>query len=228
MEQTKQERAPSNHKHPFYQDPHLIGQAPRLTLSLGILLTGIIYFFLPDELTFGPNWVLLAIELVLILPLWIFWMTGHMLSYRTTRNISFILLGFVTVALAIAVIFLIRDLSSFKSGFKLLSTAGLLWTFNILVFAFWYWETDGGGPRKRHEADHKAIDLMFPQQVDGNSGKWAPSFFDYLFVAFTGATAFSPTDTYPLTRRAKVLMMVEGILSLIIVAILVGRVANIF
>ena len=228
MERTKQERAPSNHKQPFFQDPHLIGQAPRLTLSLGILLTGIIYYFLPDELTFGPGWVLLAIEFVLILPLWIFWVTGHTLSYRTTRTVSFILLGFVTGALAIAVIFLITDLSSFKSGFKLLRTAGLLWAFNVLVFAFWYWETDGGGPRKRHEADHKAGDLLFPQQVDGNSGKWAPGFFDYLFVAFTGATAFSPTDTYPLTRRAKVLMMVEGSLSLTIVAILIGRVANIF
>ncbi|HET8841400.1 MAG TPA: hypothetical protein VFN35_08020, partial [Ktedonobacteraceae bacterium] len=72
------------------------------------------------------------------------------------------------------------------------------------------------------------IDFMFPQQTDGNSGKWAPDFFDYLFVAFTGATAFSPTDTYPLTHKVKALMMVEGMLSLVIVAILVGRVANIF
>ena len=100
--------------------------------------------------------------------------------------------------------------------------------FNILVFAFWYWEIDGGGPRRRHEAGHRAADFLFPQQVEGKSGKWAAGFFDYLFVAFTGATAFSPTDTYPLTRRAKALMMVEAILSLTIVVILIGRVANIF
>ncbi len=228
MEQTKQEQASTNHKRPFLYDPHLIGQAPRLMVTIGILLTGVIYYFLPSELTFGPDWALLAIELVLILPLWIFWVTGHALSYRTTRNMSLILLGFVTVALALSVIFLINDLSSFKSGLKLLRTAGLLWVFNILVFAFWYWEIDGGGPRKRHEANHKAIDLLFPQQVDGNSGQWAPDFFDYLFVAFTGVTAFSPTDTYPLTRLAKALMMIEGILSLTIVAILISRVANIF
>jgi hypothetical protein len=224
----EQEPASSKHKHPFFHDPHLIGQAPRLTVSIAILLTGIIYFFLPEELTLGPDWLLLAIELVLILPLWIFWATGHTLSYRTTRTVSCILLGLVTVALAIAVMFLIIYLPSYKSGFKLLRTAGLLWVFNILVFAFWYWEIDGGGPRKRHEADHKAVDFLFPQQAEGKSAKWAAGFFDYLFVAFTGATAFSPTDTYPLTRRAKALMMVEGILSLTIVVILIGRVANIF
>jgi hypothetical protein len=228
MEQTKQEQAASNHKGPFFHDPHLTGIAPRWTVSIGILLTGVIYYFLPSELTFGPDWALLAIELVLILPLWIFWATGHTLSYRNTRRISFAVLGFVTLGLVLALIFLIIDIPNFKSGFKLLRTAGLLWIFNILVFALRYWDTDGGGPRKRHEADHKTVDLLFPQQLDGNSGKWAPNFFDYLFVAFTGATAFSPTDTYPLTHLAKSLMMIEGCISLIIVAILISRVANIF
>ena len=120
----------------------------------------------------------------------------------------------------------LRHLSAFTSGFKFLRTAALLWLFNILVFALWYWDTDGGGPRKRHEANHKATDLMFPQQANGAS--WAPDFFDYIFVAFTAATAFSPTDTAPLTRLAKTLMMIEGVISLLIVAILISRVANIF
>jgi hypothetical protein len=69
---------------------------------------------------------------------------------------------------------------------------------------------------------------MFPQQAEGKNENWGAGFFDYLFVAFTGATAFSPTDTFPLTRRAKALMMLEGLLSLAIVVILVSRVANIF
>jgi hypothetical protein len=228
VNQTKQEQASSRRTNPFYQDPHLTGIAPRWTVSIGILLTGVIYFFLPSQLTLGPDWALLAIELVLILPLWIFWVTGHTLSYRTTRIFSFVILGFVTVGMVLAVIFLILDLPYLKSGFLLLRTAGLLWAFNVLVFALWYWDTDGGGPRKRHEAKHKAVDLQFPQQADGNSGQWAPDFLDYLFVAFTGATAFSPTDTFPLTHRAKLLMMVEASISLIIVAILISRVANIF
>jgi energy-coupling factor transporter transmembrane protein EcfT len=161
-------------------------------------------------------------------PLWIFWSTGHTLSYPTTRIISFVLLGFVTAGLVLALIFLIHDLTHFKRGFTLLQTAGLLWVFNVLVFALWYWHTDSGGPRKRHETNHKAVDLQFPQQQDGKSGQWGPDFIDYLFVAFTGATAFSPTDTFPLTHRAKLLMMVEGTLSLIILAVLISRVANIF
>ena len=228
MNQTQQEQAASKRTSPFFQDPHLIGLAPRWTVSIGILLTGVIYLFLPSELTLGPDWALLAIELVLISPLWIFWATGHTLSYRTTRIISFVILGFVTVGLGIAVIFLILDLPHLKNGFTLLRTAALLWVFNLLVFTLWYWDTDGGGPRKRHEANHKAEDLQFPQQQDGNSGQWAPDFIDYLFVAFTGATAFSPTDTYPLTHRAKILMMIEASISLIIVAVLISRVANIF
>lgn len=221
MNQTQQEQAASKRTSPFFQDPHLIGIAPRWTVSIGILLTGVIYLFLPSELTLGPDWALLAIELVLISPLWIFWATGHTLSYRTTQIISFVILGFVTVGLGIAVIFLILDLPHLKNGFTLLRTAALLWVFNLLVFTLWYWDTDGGGPRKRHEANHKAEDLQFPQQQDGNSGQWAPDFIDYLFVAFTGATAFSPTDTYPLTHRAKILMMIEASISLIIVAVLI-------
>jgi uncharacterized membrane protein len=226
MNETKQEQALPEAKKPLTQDPHLIGQVPKWTVSVGILLIGVIYYFLPEELTFGPTWVLLVIELAFILPLWIFWATGHILSYKVTRRISFFVLGIVTLALAIGVFLLITHLATFTNGITLLRTAVLLWLFNILVFTLWYWDTDGGGPRKRHEAKHKAADLMFPQQANGAS--WAPDFFDYLFVAFTAATAFSPTDTAPLTPLAKTLMMIEGIISLLIVAVLISRVANIF
>jgi len=211
---------------PFENSPHLAGRIPKWEATIGVLLTGIIYFFLPDELTFGPPWVLLAIEVVLLLPLWIFWLTGHALPFRVTRRSSLVLLGVVTLALAVGVLFLIQHLAAFKSGLRLLQTAALLWTFNVLVFALWYWDTDGGGPRNRHQPDFQPKDLLFPQQA--NHDKWTPEFFDYLFVAFTGATAFSPTDTYPLTRQAKLLMMAEGIISLMLVAIVVSRVANIF
>ncbi len=208
------------------KDFHLIGQAPKWPVSVGFLVIGVIYFFLPSELRVGPNWVLLSIEIIFIMPLWTFWATGHTLSYPTTRRMSLLLLSIVTLVLALSVIFLVTDLAAFTSGLKLLRTAGLLWLLNILVFALWYWDTDGGGPRRRHEAKHKAADFLFPQQANGES--WAPDFFDYLFVSFTGATAFSPTDTYPLTHQAKLMMMVEGSISLIIVAVIISRVANIF
>jgi uncharacterized membrane protein len=99
----------------------------------------------------------------------------------------------------------------------------------VIVFALWYWELDRGGPQRRRQPDHPAPDFLFPQQSGPDVGPpgWSPSFIDYLFVAFTNATAFSPTDTLPLTRRVKVLMMVEAFTSLLMVAVLAARAVNI-
>jgi hypothetical protein len=133
----------------------------------------------------------------------------------------------VTLGLAGSIALLIYTLPGNKQASILLRSAGLLWCSNILVFALWYWEIDGGGPHKRRLSGHKAADLMFPQQVDGNTTDWIATFIDYLFVAFTDATALSPADTYPLTPRAKMLMMVEAIFSLIIIVLLAARAVNI-
>lgn len=208
----------------FYHVPWV----PKLTAIAGLLAIGILYAFLPEKLLIGPNWLLLSIEVVLLLPVVFSWITGHWMPYMATRTLSLIVLGFATLALAISIILLINTLVSITQPGLLLRTAGLLWSCNVLIFGLWYWEVDGGGPRERHLANHEAADFMFPQQVGGNTEGWMPFFFDYLFLAFTGATAFSPTDTYPMTRLAKLLMMLESILSLLIVAILIGRVANIF
>lgn len=201
---------------------------PKLTAIAGLLAIGVLYAFLPEKLLIGPKWLLLAIEVVLLLPVILSWITGHWLSYTASRVLSLIVLSLTTLGLAISIILLIDSLASITQPTLLLRSAGLLWSSNVLVFGLWYWEVDGGGPRARHLANHEAADFMFPQQVNGNTEGWVPFFFDYLFVAFTGATAFSPTDTYPLTRLAKLLMMLESLLSMLIVAILVGRVANIF
>ncbi len=200
----------------------------RWTAIVGALLIGILYAFLPDNLRVGPPWLLLVIEVVLFLPVASSWATSNFLSYNLIRTLSLIVLGIATLGVAISLVLLIRTLQNISQPGVLLRSAGLLWVSNILVFGLIYWEIDGGGPRARHMRGHRAADFMFPQQAINELDNWIPLFFDYLFVAFTGATAFSPTDTYPLTRRAKALMMLEGILSLLIVAILIGRVANIF
>src|SRR5438132_460730 len=127
--------------------------------------------------------------------------------------------------LVLGVALLILALSKVTLATNLLRSAVLLWLFNILVFALWYWELDGGGPWKRHLSGHRAADFQFPQQAHGKS--WAPHFFDYLFLAFTGATALSPADTNPLTTTAKALMMLEAVLSLTIVGLLIARAVNI-
>src|SRR6266481_2231031 len=198
---------------------------PSVTALIGILVTGLLYLVLPANLVIGPNWLLLVVEVVFVVPLAVDVLTAWNLSHKVRRLLVLVPLGVSTLALIVGVALLILTLPTDTHATNLLRTAALLWSFNILVFAMWYWELDGGGPWKRHLSGHHAADFLFPQQADGKS--WVPQFLDYLFVAFTGATALSPTDTYPLTRLAKALMMIEAVLSLTVIGILIARAVNI-
>lgn len=204
-------------------------QLQRLLAILGTLSLGVIYLFLPRRLTYVPNWLPLLIEAVLVLPFVYSLITRRHLPHRLTRTLGLLLAGIATLALLASIALLVITLparGSAQAG-GLLLDAALLWISNILVFGLWFWEIDGGGPIKRHLMGHKASDFLFPQQVNNTTERWAPHFADYVFVAFTNATAFSPTDTAPLSRTAKMLMMVEAILSLLIVALLAARAINI-
>jgi len=198
---------------------------PSVAALVCILVTGLLYLALPSNVIIGPNWLLLVIEAVFLVPLMIDILTAWELSHTAKRTLVLVPLGMSTLALVLGVALLILTLPTIRQATNLLRSAALLWSFNILVFALWYWELDGGGPWKRHLSGHHAADFMFPQQANGKS--WAPHFLDYLFVAFTGATALSPADTNPLTRTAKVLMMIEAMLSLTVVGVLIARAVNI-
>jgi uncharacterized membrane protein len=214
--------APTTLTKPALHHPDL---RPRWLAIVAIVFIGIIYALLPSNLrVIEPNWLLLVIEAALILPLLLI---HRRLTHTTIRLFILILLGIVTLALAAGVTLLIVTLPKNSQGLSLLRSAVLLWIFNILVFALWYFEIDGNGPYQRPLSKHKAADFMFPQQADGNTNGWAPLFIDYLFLAFTGATALSPADTFPLTRKAKVLMMLEAIFSMAIIVLLAARAVNI-
>jgi len=203
---------------------------PRLAAWAGAILLGLLYAALPAHVTVGPSWLPLVVEIVIMLITFsVYLIRRPIFPHTVLRVLNFILLGFVTLILVVGVSLMIYTLPnrSQTQGGQLLRTAALLWLSNIIVFALWYWEIDGGGPAKRRKSGHQAADFMFPQQVNGNTEGWAPYFLDYLFVSFTGATALSPTDTYPLTRIAKLLMMIEAIIALISVAIIAGRAVNI-
>jgi uncharacterized membrane protein len=210
---------------------HQAGVAPRWLALVAALLFGLLYAILPPWLTVGPNWLPLALEGIVLAIIAGRWSGARLrqetLSHHLQRRLAFVLLAIVTLALGSAVGLLIFNLPHNTRADVLLRAAALLWGCNILVFALWYWEIDGGGPLQRHMRGHQAADFLFPQQAGGNVDGWAPHFLDYLFLAFTTATAFSPTDTMPLTRRAKALMMVESILSLLVLAILAARAVNI-
>jgi hypothetical protein len=201
----------------------------RLAALIGALILGGLFAALPEHITLGLGWVPLIVVLTVVLVIALPHLIRRPISPTTARVLSLIMLGVVTLALLGAVsvmIYTLPNRSQSQAG-TLLRTAGLLWLANIFVFALWYWELDGGGPVQRHRNKHQAADFMFPQQADGNTRRWAPHFLDYLFVAFTTATALSPTDTYPLSRWAKMLMMIEAIIAMLTIVILAGRAVNI-
>jgi uncharacterized membrane protein len=115
-------------------------------------------------------------------------------------------------------------------GEELLYAALNIFLTNIIVFALWYWELDGGGPSKRHMLPKDRPDFFFPQydcppQV--SDPDWRPTFIDFFYVSTTNATAFSPTDTLPLTHQAKLLMLVQALISLMTIALVAARAVNI-
>jgi len=203
----------------------------RWAAILGVLALGVLYLFLSPLRTFSfiPRWLPLVLEVILLLPFIYTPITHRHLPQMLIRTLGFLLAGVTTLALIGSIILLLLSLPTRGSSgsISLIRDAAILWISNILVFGVWYWELDGGGPLKRHQIGHKATDFMFPQQVDGNTTGWAPHFIDYVFLAFNTATAFSPTDTPPLSRSAKVLMMIESIISLVIVAGIAARAINI-
>jgi hypothetical protein len=145
-----------------------VGAITRWAALAGALIIGLLYLALPEKLTFGPSWLLLAIEAVLLLPFIISSISRHPLRHITARITGRALLGVVTAGLAGSIALLIYSLPSEK-GVVLLRSAAILWCTNIFVFALWYWEIDGGGPHKRQNTGQQAADFMFPQQAPGST-----------------------------------------------------------
>jgi hypothetical protein len=115
------------------------------------------------------------------------------------------------------------------TGKDLLVAGANVWLTNVVVFALWYWELDRGGPLRRFEHVQREPDFLFPQMTSDHvtRGPWLPSFVDYLYVSFTNATAFSPTDTMPLSEWAKILMMIQSAASLLTIGLVLARSVNI-
>lgn len=203
---------------------------PQLLLaSVAALLIGVAYYLLPPELRVGsrwlPSWLLLAIDALVLLPL-LYTVYFRPLPHRVGRLIRTGLQVLLTLALLSSIALLVIELPRLATGGgRLLRSAALLWISNVLIFSVWYWEIDGDGPVSRHKRGHPAIDFQFPQQMAGRP--FAPGFVDYLFLAFCFATALSPADTAPLTPRAKLLMMAEAVLSIVLLVVLVGRSINV-
>ena len=169
----------------------------------------------------SPALVLMA--LLLVLPV-------AELSPGRLRSGSIALLGLLVIAdvFAVGVVLaaLVSSDASSLSGGDLLAHGMVVWLSNIITFALLFWELDEGGPRLRAERGRRNPDFQFPQDATGDSG-WNSRLSDYLYVSLTNAIAVSPTDTMPLTRRAKGLMAAESLISYTIAILVVARAVNV-
>ena len=213
---------------------------PRWHAALAVLGAAALQFFLPPRLSLGPAWVMPLIVLAMLVPLLIFSPSRHQ-ETKWQRIWSIALIAIVNLfnlaSVLLLVFHIVHPQLHAVVGTQLLVAGGQIWLSNVLVFGLWFWEIDGGGPEPRahahSEAELRDVDFLFPQMtLAGNKARcidatWKPLFLDYLYVAFTNALAFSPTDTMPLTRSAKMLMLLESGISFVAIAVVVSRSINI-
>jgi uncharacterized membrane protein len=186
---------------------------------------------LPNHLVIGPPWVLTVVEALLFCVL----VAGNPVHInretQVLRMVGLVLVAIVSVAAGWSVVRLVVVLVSGPNlePRQLLLAAGGIWLTQVIVFALWYWEGDRGGPAARANARLVHPDFLFPQMtVPELVGRdWEPTFVDYLYLSFTNTTAFSPTDTLPLSWWAKLVMMGQSAVSLVTVGLIVARAVNI-
>ena len=204
---------------------------PRWPASVAVLAGLLFYMTLPETLTLGPGWVIPALECALLIPLTLRAPYRHPEEARLIRSASLLLIAVVNLANVVSLGLLVHLVVSggAVSGRGLIFSGIQIWLTLILVFALWFWELDRGGPAVRGGPAAKEPDFLFPQMATPELKQydWIPGFVDYLYVSFTNVTAFSPTDTLPLTHRAKVLMLVESLASITTVVMIAGRAVNI-
>lgn len=204
---------------------------PRWPAGVAVLATAMLYLSLPERLTAGPNWLLLALLCAL---LGAAMAAHHAGNAELSFQLGLLLSSVMTAAMIWSLGALVAGLPQQReSPTELLRAASALWLSNILVFASWYWRLDAGGPHRRDlRESHSEGAFLFPQMMQPPSTNraaraWKPRFMDYLFLAFNTSTAFSPTDVPVLSRWAKALMMIQSLVSLGTIAILAARAINI-
>jgi uncharacterized membrane protein len=161
-------------------------------------------------------------------PMWM--IRAARLAPGRVRNAGVALLGLLVAADAVGVGVLLAALAgssaaSLSAG-DLLAHGAVVWLGNIITFGLLFWQLDEGDPRLRAERGRHDPDFQFPQDITRRGG-WSPRLSDYLYVSLTNAIAVSPTDTMPLTRRAKGLMAVESLISYAVVILVVARAVNV-
>jgi len=210
-----------------------------------LLIAGLQLLFVNDNLTFGPRWLVPGLEMAILVPLSVATAWTQQRARRATtdqhwrqiaqrrklvRGMALLLTAIVMAINFYALVSVTRELlHGAKGGQSLLLDALNIWFTNVVVFALWFWNIDRGGPAMRGLGAKGAPDFLFPQMLGAGDKdpKWTPGFVDYFYVSFTNATAFSPTDTMPLSPQSKLLMALEAAVSLLTVGLVAARAVNI-
>ncbi len=204
---------------------------PYWPAQLSVLATIVLDIDLPSKLTLRPAWLLPVLEGVLLIALIVTTPMSRARNDPRRRVLALILVGIVSAANLLSLVLLVHYLlhKGNVQGVDLVRAGVEIWITNVLLFAIWYWELDRGGPAARKLAVCPAPDFLFPQMTEERLGRWEwrAGFIDYLYVSITNASAFSPTDTMPLSQKAKVLMAVQSLASLVTVGLVVARAVNI-
>jgi hypothetical protein len=213
--------------------PGDVGEA-RWPMASAVLAAIVLTILLPDAIRVGPRWLLPLIEGVLLVIL-ILGDPGRISRRsRELRTVSIVLVSVLVLATLWSTGQLIDDLvhggPETNSADELLAAGTAVWFSNIIAFALLYWEVDGGGAAARAHQVPDHADFAFPQQSNPRLARpnWRALFVDYLYLGFTNATAFSPTDVMPLAPWAKLTMAVQSFISIAILGLVIARAVNVF
>jgi uncharacterized membrane protein len=219
------------HQVPAWRRP-TNGEA-RWQVAIAVTVAVALQYPLPGRLVLiHPVWVLPTLEILLLAALVMADPRRINRESRALRLLGLTFAALLSLANAWSVFRLVVDLvqgTEGNSAGPLLVTGGTIWLINVIVFGLWYWEFDRGGPVARAQADRMYPDFQFVQMASPSLAPpdWEPAFGDYFYLSFTNATAFSPTDTMPLSRRAKMAMTAQATVSVVTVALVVARAVNI-
>ncbi len=209
---------------------------PRWPVSLSVIAAITLQLVVVGKLALHPRFVLPVLEVALLVGLNVANPLRIERASRAIRTASILLILLISAANAASAALLVKAIvtsqvhvSANEAPVALLGTGAAIWLTNVIVFALWYWEFDRGGPVQRLHGKSPYPDLLFPQMTVPRLTRhgWGPRFVDYLYLSFTNATAFSPTDVMPLARWAKLTMLVQSAVSLALGALVIARAVNI-
>ena len=212
-------------------DPKHEYRVDRRPASIALIACVAAYLLLPNSLVIKPKWLIPLLMLIALIPLFFAPRYRHPGEYRWIRPLTIGLIALINAANIASVAFLVHNEFNHRvsDGRALFWSGILIWITNVIIFSLWYWEVDRGGPALRGTKEQHMPDFQFPQMENPKLApqNWHPSYYDYAYVSFTNASAFSPTDAMPLTRLTKGLMTFQSGISMLTIVVVVGRAINI-